>query len=449
MLTKCSGDSSKSNHTIPNTPCKQKPNKIYLDFLATTPLDPRVLDSMLPYFTSVYGNAHSRTHSFGWNAEYGVENARKQIASLIGCEDKEIIFCSGATEATNLAIKGYISFLEENLKNEKSEGGKINEFEKNTNSGYKKMDKKNFHIITTQTEHKCVLDTLRNLEENGVEVTYLPVKPDGLIDIDLLKSNIKENTVMIAVMGVNNEIGVVQPLKEIGNVAKERGVVFFCDAAQAVGKIPIDVKEMNIGMLSISGHKIYGPKGVGALYVRRNPRIRISPIITGGGQERGLRSGTVPVPLVVGLGRAAEICASEMKRDYNRVLGFANRLLNRLKPTGCIRNGGGYDGCVNISFPHVEGEALLMKTNDIALSSGSACTSASLEPSYVLRALGKPEDIAHSSIRFGMGRFTNLSEIKTVADAVKSGVIELKELSPLHEMAENGIDINSIEWGEK
>ncbi|KAL0263971.1 UNVERIFIED_CONTAM: hypothetical protein PYX00_010885 [Menopon gallinae] len=394
-----------------------------MDFQATTPVDPRVLDAMLPYYTSTFGNAHSRTHSYGWNAEKGVEDARAKLARLINCDPREIIFTSGATESSNLALKGLVEF----------KGGAWRP-----------------HIITTQTEHKCVLDTCRYLEEIGCDVTYLPVDEHGLVSLGDLEGAIRKDTVLISIMAVNNEIGTIQPLAEIGAIAKKHNVPFHCDAAQAVGKIEIDVSGMNIGMMSISGHKMYGPKGVGALYIRRRPRIRVAPLICGGGQERGLRSGTVPVPLVVGLGKAAEICRQEMGRDLEHVKRLSKRLFSYLekKLKNIKRNGGGYPGCLNISFPYVEGESLMMKVSDVALSSGSACTSASLEPSYVIRALGTKEELAHSSIRFGIGRFTTLKEIKKVGKQTVSGVQSLRELSPLYEMANEGIDLDAIKWGE-
>ncbi|ADM12666.1 cysteine desulfurase [Encephalitozoon intestinalis ATCC 50506] len=398
--------------------------RIFFDAQSTTPVDPRVLDAMLPFYTTVFGNPHSRTHQYGWQAEAAVEKARSQVASLIGCDPKEIIFTSGATESNNLALKGVASF--------------------------KLKEGKPVHIITVQTEHKCILDTCRNLEEDGVEVTYLPVGKDGIVDIEDIRRNIKDNTVLVSIGAVNSEIGTIQPLKEIGRLCKEKKVLFHTDAAQGAGKIKIDVNEMNIDLLSMCAHKIYGPKGIGALYVRRRPRVRMMPIINGGGQERGLRSGTVASPLVVGFGKAAEICSKEMKRDFEYIKKLSNKLKSMFKKNieGVIINGSseGNPGCVNVSFPFVEGESLLMYLKDIALSSGSACTSASLEPSYVLRALGRDDELAHSSIRFGIGRFTIPEEIDIVASKTVEAVKKLREMSPLYEMVKEGIDLSKINW---
>lgn len=455
------------------TPLKVSPSSLrttYLDVQATTPLDPRVLDAMLPYYTTVFGNAHSRTHSYGWNAEKGVEDARAQLASLIKCDPKEIIFTSGATESNNLALKGLIEFkmkekmdelgsLDNSLGNiitrENSEAGSSsskNVPEKHTSPWLQKRGHEaglwRPHIITTQTEHKCILDTCRYLEDIGCEVTYLPVDKDGVVSLENIEKEIKSNTVLVSVMAVNNEIGTIQPIERIGALAKKHGVMFHCDAAQAVGKIDMDVKKMNIGMMSISGHKIYGPKGVGALYIRRRPRVRICPQMSGGGQERGLRSGTLPVPLVVGMGKAAEICKKEMKRDLDHLKRLSKHLMDYLKKKlkDVSRNGKGYPGCLNISFPYVEGESLLMKMKDVALSSGSACTSSSLEPSYVIRALGTKEDLAHSSIRFGMGRFSTMEEIKEVGKKTVGSVKGLRKMSPLYEMVKEGVDLSTIKW---
>lgn len=405
--------------------CSPDPGRrIYFDVQATTPVDPRVLDAMLPFYTTIFGNPHSRTHEYGWQAEASVEKARAQVASLIGCDPKEVIFTSGATESNNLALKGV--------------------------SGFKLKEGKPVHIVTLQTEHKCVLDTCRNLEESGVEVTYLAVGKDGVVDLEELRRSMKENTVLVSIMAVNNEIGVIQPLKEIGKLCKEKGVLFHTDAAQGAGKVRIDVNDMNIDLLSISGHKIYGPKGVGALYVRRRPRVRMVPIINGGGQERGLRSGTIAPPLVVGLGKAAEICSREMKRDFEHVRVLSAKLRSIIKDgiPDAVINGSesGFPGCVNVSFPFVEGESLLMYLKGIALSSGSACTSASLEPSYVLRALGRDDDLAHSSIRFGIGRFTTEQEVEKVAGKAVEAVGKLREMSPLYEMVKEGIDLSKIDW---
>lgn len=396
---------------------------LYLDAQATTPLDPRVLDKMMPYLTSFYGNPHSRTHMYGWETEAAVEQARKQIADLIKADKKEIIFTSGATECNNIAVKGVARF-------------------------YKA--KKN-HVVTTQTEHKCVLDSCRALQAEGFDVTYIPVKPNGLIDLDQLEAAIRPTTSLVSVMMVNNEIGVKQPIAEIGAICRKKKVFLHTDAAQAVGKIPIDVNEMNIDLMSISGHKIYGPKGVGALYVRRRPRVRIEAIQSGGGQERGMRSGTVPAPLAVGLGAACELAQAEMQYDHDYITSLSSYLIEKIMTNlpHVVRNGDSvawYPGCVNLSFAYVEGESLLMALKEVALSSGSACTSASLEPSYVLRAIGASEDLAHSSIRFGIGRFTTLDEIKYTAEHTIHHVKRLREMSPLWEMVEEGIDLQTIKW---
>jgi cysteine desulfurase len=396
---------------------------IYLDYQATTPMDPRVLEAMMPYFTYKFGNPHSRSHSYGWEAEEGVEKARGQVAKLIGADDKEVIFTSGATESNNLAIRGVAEF-------------------------YK--DRKN-HIVTTVTEHKCVLDTCRHLEQNGFEVTYLPVQKNGLIDLDQLRAAITDKTVVVSIMAVNNEIGVIQPLEEIGKICREKKTFFHTDAAQAAGKIPLDVEAMNIDLMSISGHKIYGPKGIGALYVRRKPRVRLVPLIVGGGQERGFRSGTLPTPLCVGLGEAAEICLNEMGDEAKRLKKLQERMLKGLnaKLTDLIINGDlehRIPGNLNISFAYVEGESLMMGIKNLSVSSGSACTSASLEPSYVLRALGVEEEMAHTSLRIGLGRFTTEHEVDTAVDELSRHVTKLREMSPLWEMAQEGIDIKSIEW---
>jgi cysteine desulfurase len=396
---------------------------IYLDYQATTPMDPRVLEAMMPYFTYKFGNPHSRSHSYGWEAEEGVEKARGQLAKLIGADEKEVIFTSGATESNNLAIRGVAEF-------------------------YK--DRKN-HIVTTVTEHKCVLDTCRHLEQNGFEVTYLPVQKNGLIDLEVLRAAITDKTVVVSIMAVNNEIGVIQPLAEIGKICREKKVFFHTDAAQAAGKIPIDVEAMNIDMMSISGHKIYGPKGIGALFVRRKPRVRLVPLIVGGGQERGFRSGTLPTPLCVGLGEAAEICMKEMDGEAKRLKKLQERMLKGLhaKLPEIYVNGDleqRIPGNLNISFAHVEGESLMMGIKGLSVSSGSACTSASLEPSYVLRALGVEEEMAHTSLRIGLGRFTTEQEVDTAVADLVHHVTKLREMSPLWEMAQEGIDIKSIEW---
>ncbi|XP_077429130.1 cysteine desulfurase isoform X1 [Vanacampus margaritifer] len=396
---------------------------LYMDFQATTPMDPRVLDAMLPYQVNYYGNPHSRTHAYGWESESAMETARKQVADLIGADPREIIFTSGATESNNMAVKGVARFYQ----------------------GKKR------HVITTQTEHKCVLDSCRVLESEGFRVTYLPVQSNGLVDLELLEASMTPDTSLLSIMTVNNEIGVMQPVKEIGRLCHSKGVFFHTDAAQAVGKVPIDVSDANINLMSISAHKIYGPKGVGALYVRRRPRVRLEPLQNGGGQERGLRSGTVPTPLAVGLGAACSIAQQEMEYDHQRVSMLANRLVQKITSQlpDVIMNGDPqqrYPGCVNLSFAYVEGESLLMALKDVALSSGSACTSASLEPSYVLRAIGADEDLAHSSIRFGIGRFTTEEEVDYTADKCIHQVQRLREMSPLWEMVQEGIDLKSIKW---
>ncbi|CAG8973683.1 hypothetical protein HYALB_00002249 [Hymenoscyphus albidus] len=400
---------------------------IYLDMQATTPLDPRVLDAMLPYYSGLYGNPHSRTHAYGWETDKGIEDAREHIASLIGADPKEIIFTSGATESNNMSVKGVARFFGRS-------GGRKN------------------HIITTQTEHKCVLDSCRHLQDEGFQVTYLPVRNSGLIDMKELEAAIRPETAIVSIMSVNNEIGVIQPLEEIGKLCRSKKVFFHTDAAQAVGKIPMDVNKMNIDLMSISSHKIYGPKGIGACYVRRRPRVRIDPIISGGGQERGLRSGTLAPALVVGFGQACRIAKEELEYDSKRIKKLSDRLLKGLLSLEHTTQNGDsksfYPGCVNVSFAYVEGESLLMALKDIALSSGSACTSASLEPSYVLRALGSSDESAHSSIRFGIGRFTTESEIDYVLKAVTDRVSFLRELSPLWELVQEGIALDSIEWSQ-
>merc|ERR1719333_636243 len=396
---------------------------LYLDAQSTTALDPRVLDTMLPFLTSYYGNPHSRTHQYGWESEAAMEKARTQVAELIGADSKEIVFTSGATESNNISVKGVGRFYASKKK----------------------------HIITTQTEHKCVLDSCRQMESEGVEVTYLPVGTDGLVDLEKLEAAIRPDTGLVSIMTVNNEIGVIQPMEEIGRICRSKKVFFHTDAAQAVGKIPLDVNAMKIDLMSISGHKLYGPKGVGALYVRRRPRVRVDPIMSGGGQERGLRSGTVPTPLAVGLGAACELASSEMEYDHSHVTRLSKMLVTGIqdKLDKVVRNGDPascYPGCVNLSFFCVEGESLLMALKDVALSSGSACTSASLEPSYVLRALGAQDDMAHSSIRFGIGRFTSEEEVQYTIDRTVKEVERLREMSPLWDMVQDGIDLKTIQW---
>jgi cysteine desulfurase len=396
---------------------------IYLDYQATTPMDKRVLDEMIPYFTEKFGNPHSRSHSFGWDAEAAVENARDQVARLIGADSKEVIFTSGATESNNIAIKGVANF-------------------------YK--DQRN-HIITVSTEHKCILDACRHLENEGFKVTYLPVSTTGLIDLQQLENAITDKTLLVSVMTINNEIGVIQPLKEIGAICRKYKVYFHTDAAQAFGKIPLNVNELNIDLMSISGHKIYGPKGIGALYVRRKPRIRLVPLINGGGQERGMRSGTLPTALIAGLGKAAEIARFEMEQDYNHVKKLSDKFYNAIvKDVPDVYLNGDttlrWPGNINLSFAYIEGESMILAVKELAVSSGSACTSASLEPSYVLRALGVDEELAHTSIRFGIGRFTTEDEVDYAVEAIKRSINKLREMSPLWEMIQQGIDLKSIQW---
>ena len=397
---------------------------IYLDHNATTPMDARVLEAMLPYFIENFGNAASRNHSFGWQAEEAVDYSREQIAQLIGADPKEIIFTSGATEGNNLGIKGV--------------------FEMYASKGN--------HIITCTTEHKAVLDTCKHLEKLGAEVTYLEVQPDGLIDLKQLEAAMKPTTILVAIMYANNEIGVIQPVKEIGAIAKKHGALFFTDAVQAVGKIPVDVIADGIDIMSFTAHKLYGPKGVGALYVRRkNPRVKVTAQIDGGGHERGMRSGTLNVPGIVGFGKACELARLEMVSDTERISKLRDKLENALKLIDETYVNGNpahrLPHVSNISFKYVEGEGLLMGFNkDIALSSGSACTSASLEPSYVLKALGLGDDLAHSSLRFGLGRYTTEEQIDFTIKAVTDTVLKLREMSPLWEMFNDGIDIDAIQW---
>lgn len=397
---------------------------IYFDNHATTQLDPRVLEAMLPYFTEHFGNAASRNHAYGWEAEEAVEKSRRQIASLIGANSKEIVFTSGATESNNLAIKGVAEMYAE----------------------------KGNHIITAATEHKAVLDTCKHLEKKGCRVTYLPVMGDGRIDLDMLRGAITDQTILISIMYANNEIGVVQPIAEIGRIAKERGVLFHTDAVQAVGKIPVNVIADQVDLMSITGHKMYGPKGVGALYVRRkSPRVQLTAQMDGGGHERGMRSGTLNVPGIVGLGEACAIAQAEMPEESQRLRGMRDRLRARLEAAldevfinGSMEHRLPHN--LNMSFAYVEGESLLMGIDDIAVSSGSACTSATLEPSYVLKALGLGDDMAHTSIRFGLGRFNTEAEIDYVADKMIAVVTKLRELSPLYEMVKEGIDLSKVQW---
>jgi cysteine desulfurase len=397
---------------------------IYMDYHATTPLDPRVLDAMMPYLTDRFGNAASRNHAFGWEAEEAVEKGRKQIADLIGATAKEIIFTSGATESNNLAIKGVAEMYAE----------------------------KGNHIITAATEHKATLDTCKRLEKHGYRVTYLPVLQSGLIDLDMLRESMSDKTILVSIMYANNEIGVVQPVAEIGKLCKEKGVLFHCDGVQAVGKIPVNVIADGVDLLSISGHKVYGPKGVGALYVRRkSPRVQLTCQIDGGGHERGMRSGTLNVPGIVGLGEACAIAQKEMAGEAKRLAHLRDKLKNKLEGAldetyinGTMESRLPHN--LNMSFAYVEGESLLMGINDVAVSSGSACTSATLEPSYVLKALGAGDDLAHSSIRFGLGRFTTEEEVDYVAGKVIDVVKKLRELSPLYEMFKEGVDLSKVEW---
>jgi cysteine desulfurase len=397
---------------------------IYLDNHATTQCDPRVVEAMLPYFTDHFGNAASRNHPFGWEAEEAVENARKQIGDLIGATAKEIVFTSGATESNNLAIKGVAEMYAE----------------------------RGNHIITVATEHKAILDTCKHLEKQGVRVTYLPLKGDGLVDLDMLREAITDKTVLVSIMYANNEIGVIQPVAEIGKICKEKGVLFHTDGVQAVGKIPVNVIADNIDLMSMTGHKMYGPKGVGALYVRRrNPRVQISAQMDGGGHERGMRSGTLNVPGIVGFGKAAAIAKEAMPEEMERHRKMRDRLKEKLEKgleetyiNGSMEHRLPHN--LNMSFAYVEGESLLMGINDVAVSSGSACTSATLEPSYVLKALGLGDDLAHTSIRFGIGRFNTDEEIDYVAQKMIDVVNKLRELSPLWEMFKDGVDLSKVEW---
>jgi len=397
---------------------------IFLDNHSTTPMDPRVLDAMLPYFVEKFSNAASRNHQFGWEAEEAVEHARKQIAKLIHCDAKEIVFTSGATESDNLALKGAGEMYKE----------------------------KGDHIITCATEHRAVLDTCKSLEKRGIKVTYLPVGKDGRVNPDEVRKAITDKTILISIMLANNEIGTIHPIAEIGKIAKEKGILFHCDATQGVGKVPVDVEALKVDLMSFTGHKIYGPKGVGALYVRKKgPRVRLAPQIDGGGHERGMRSGTLPVPLVVGFGKACELCEQEMPTESKRIATMRDRLQAQIMGNldECYLNGHPTERLphnLNISFAYVEGEALLMGVKEIALSSGSACTSATLEPSYVLRALGVGSDLAHSSIRFGLGRFTTDEEVDYTAKRMVEAVKRLREMSPLYEMAKEGIDLKSVQW---
>ncbi len=397
---------------------------IYMDYHATTPVDPRVLQAMLPYFSEQFGNAASRNHSFGWEAERAVDKARQQIAGLIGASPKEIVFTSGATESNNLAIKGVAEMYAE----------------------------KGDHIITATTEHKAVLDTCKHLQKKGLRITILPVGRDGLVNLEALAAAITDRTILISIMLANNEIGVLQPIREIGRIARERGVLFHTDATQAVGKVPVNVDQDNIDLMSISAHKMYGPKGIGALYVRRkNPRVQLTAQMDGGGHERGMRSGTLNVTGIVGLGEACAVCQSEMADESVRLADLRDRL--RAKLEGSLEDtyiNGSMEhrlpNNLNMSFAYVEGESLLMGIKDVAVSSGSACTSATLEPSYVLKALGVSDELAHTSIRFGLGRFNTVEEVDYVAERVIETVTKLRELSPLYEMAKAGVDLKTVQW---
>jgi len=399
---------------------------IYLDNNSTTPTDPRVVETMIPYFYEKHGNAASRSHKYGWEAEEAVDYAREQVAKLIGADPKEIIFTSGATEADNLAIKGV----------------------------FEMYARKGNHIITATTEHKAVLDTCKKIEKLGGEVTYLEVNDKGLIDLDELKAAIKKNTILVSIMWANNETGVIQPVKEIGKICEENGVLFFSDATQAVGKIPVDVIENGIHLMAFTGHKMYGPKGVGALYVRRKkPRVKVTAQLDGGGHERGMRSGTLNVPAIAGFGKAAELCRLEMEQDAKRLSGLRDHLETEFSKLEEVYVNGSTEArmphVTNISFKHVEGEGLMMTFNqNVAVSSGSACTSASLEPSYVLKALGLGDDLAHSSIRFSLGRFTTEEEVNQAIELVSNGVQHMRDLSPIWEMYKDGIDLDAVEWSE-
>jgi cysteine desulfurase len=403
------------NNDIPHLP-------IYMDYSATTPVDPRVVDKMIPYLREQFGNPASRSHSYGWDAERAVEEARENVAALVNADPREIIWTSGATESDNLAIKGAAHF-------------------------YKSKGK---HIITVKTEHKAVLDTTRELEREGFEVTYLDVKDDGLIDLDVFKAALRPDTILVSVMSVNNEIGVIQDIEAIGEITREKGIIFHVDAAQATGKIEIDLQKLKVDLMSFSAHKTYGPKGIGALYVRRKPRIRIEAQMHGGGHERGMRSGTLATHQIVGMGEAFRIAREEMATENERIRMLRDRLLRGLQDMEETYVNGDMEKRVphnlNISFNFVEGESLIMAVKDVAVSSGSACTSASLEPSYVLRALGRNDELAHSSIRFTVGRFTTEQDVDYVINLLKTKISKLRDLSPLWEMYKDGIDISTIQW---
>lgn len=395
---------------------------VYLDYSATTPIDPRVVEAMLPYLTEKFGNPASRSHQYGWDAEAAVENARAEVAALVNADPKEIVWTSGATEANNLAIKGAANFYQSKGK----------------------------HLITVKTEHKAVLDTMRELERQGFEVTYLDVLPNGLVDMAALEAALRPDTILVSIMAVNNEIGVIQPIAEIGELLRNKGILFHVDAAQATGKIDIDLAKLKVDLMSFSAHKTYGPKGIGALYVRRKPRVRLEAQMHGGGHERGMRSGTLATFLIVGMGEAFRLARLEMKTENERVRALRDRLLKGLSDLPEIYVNGDLEHRVphnlNISFAYVEGESLMMAVKDIAVSSGSACTSASLEPSYVLRALGLTDELAHSSIRFSIGRFTTEEEIDFTVDLLHKQIGRLRELSPLWEMVQEGVDLSTVQW---
>lgn len=395
---------------------------IYLDYSATTPVDPRVVEAMLPYLNEKFGNPASRSHQYGWDAESAVENARAEVAALVNADPKEIVWTSGATEANNLAIKGAANFYQGKGK----------------------------HLITLKTEHKAVLDTMRELERQGFEVTYLDVLPNGLVDLAALEAALRPDTILVSVMAVNNEIGVIQPIAEIGELLRSKGILFHVDAAQATGKIDIDLSVLKVDLMSFSAHKTYGPKGIGALYVRRKPRVRLEAQMHGGGHERGMRSGTLPTFLIVGMGEAFRLARLEMHDEIQRITALRDRLLKGLSDMPEIYVNGDLEHRVphnlNLSFAYVEGESMIMAVKDIAVSSGSACTSASLEPSYVLRALGLNDELAHSSIRFSIGRFTTEEEVDYTIDLLHKQIGRLRELSPLWEMVQEGIDLNTVQW---
>jgi len=395
---------------------------IYLDYSATTPVDPRVAQKMIPFLTEQFGNPASRSHAFGWEAEKAVEEARAHVAALLNADPKEIIWTSGATEGNNLAIKGAANF-------------------------YKGKGK---HIVTMKTEHKAVLDTVRELERQGFEATYLDPRQDGLLDLEKFKAALRPDTVLVSVMMVNNEIGVIQPIAEIGEICRSKGIIFHCDAVQAAGKIPVDLQKLKVDLLTVTAHKVYGPKGIGALYVRRKPRVRIEAQIHGGGHERGLRSGTLPTHQIVGMGEAFRIAGLEMGAESERIRALRDRLLAGFRDMEEVYVNGDMErripGNLNISFNFVEGESLIMGIKEVAVSSGSACTSASLEPSYVLRALGRSDELAHSSIRFTIGRFTTEEEIDYAVKLLRAKIGKLRELSPLWEMYKEGVDLNTVQW---